>query len=113
MLGLGEEQPALDDEAERRAGHRQSRRGRRCRDATDRRDKGKQQRQPEGCKAGNGAQPYPMVARDAVAHFLQQVVVLRVRWFKQTHPAASAQRCRARHAARCRSGIDKAPVAFL
>src|SRR5216684_4187081 len=113
MLRLGEEQPALDDEAEGRARHRQ-RRGERPRvGGAEQRDHRQQRRQREPGDPGDGAQPDAVLARDLVAHLLQQVILLGVRQFEDLHPPASAEGGRAGDGTRGGGCVDKAPVGFL
>ena len=59
------------------------------------------------------AQPPRVLAGDLKPHFLQEVVLLGVRGLKQAHPAAAAERGRARDRARRRGGVDEEPVALL
>ena len=113
VLRLGEEQPALDDKAERRARHRQP--GENGADPAGENSATRVSRPARRRRrAARRAQPDPVLAGDAVAHFLQQVIVLGVRRLEQAHPAAAAERGGAGDRARRRGGrVDQPPIGFL
>ena len=114
VLGLGEEQPALDHEARARQHRRQQRTNRR-RPAGAQRDGGEheQQRRGEATPDRHAAQLGGVLAGDPVAHFLLQKVLRGARRFEQADLAEVAEAGRGLGGGSALVAVDEAPVPEL
>src|SRR5207247_1086544 len=111
--GLGEEQPALDQDAQAGAEARRDGSERRGESIDQEGEAGQRERETEGEDQRNTTQPRRMPPRDPKAHLAKQIIFFGVGRLEQSDPPERAETGRRLRRARRPRGIDEAPVAKL
>src|SRR3984893_10812314 len=113
MFRFGEKQPTFDNEAEGGAGKGEPRCDPADETAEDQGEQAKEGGHREAGKPGDTTQAPLVLARDAEAHLLEQVILFGMRRLEHTHLAPAAEQGRGADRASRRCGVYEAPILFL
>ena len=113
MPGFREEQPPFHKEAECGTRYAKPGQDRPSHSAHHESKKGCEPRERKTDKSGEVTKSGAMSTRDTIAHFLEQIIILRMWRLEYSHSAAIAERGRAGDGARSLGGVYPAPILLL
>src|SRR6266446_9765576 len=110
MFRFGEKQPTFDHDAEGRDGEGEPRCDPADETAEEQGEQAEEGRHREAGKPGDTAQTPLMLARDAEAHLLEQIILFGMRRLEHAHLTPATEQGRGADSASRRRGVYEAPI---